>query len=520
MRTKTFVVFPILLISLLLACNNNSDANNLEGDDGETPSNLITLNIDRDETFQTIDNFGASDAWSTQFVGNWPQSKKEKIADLLFSREKDEQGNPLGIGLSLWRFNIGAGSAEQGENSGIGDEWRRVEGFLNDNGSYDWEKQSGQVWFAHAAKARGVENLLLFSNSPPVEMTRTGKAYAENENTNIAPENYSKFAGFLSNVIKGLQEKGLDPNYISPINEPQWDWSDGGQEGTPFRNNEIHGLVNELNKKLEEENLDVKIDIPETAQLNYLYEKDNKPQRGEQIKSFFDKSSENYVGDFSKISNTISGHSYFTTYPYSEVKEIRNKVKNEIDNYDNLKFWMSEYCILENNEIMEGNGRDLGIDPALYVAGIIHADLSIANATAWHWWLAVSPYNYKDGLVYIDHQKHDGNFYESKILWGLGNYSHFIKPGFQRVQITAPNNTKADTFLYSAYKNPNNDEVVIVLVNKNNEEINLNLKAGDESLQNIKAFITSSEKNLEVKTIDSEVNIPPKSIVTITTNLN
>jgi len=518
MRTISFSSIIFLTTFFLMGCNNNLKEKNQESDNDKTPSNSLTLNIDRNKTFQTIDNFGASDAWSTQFVGNWPQNKKEKIADLLFSREKDEHGNPKGIGLSLWRFNIGAGSAEQEENSGIGDEWRRAEGFLNDDGSYNWEKQSGQVWFAQAAKERGVENLLLFSNSPPVQMTRTGKAYAENENTNLAPENYSKFAGFLSDVIKGLQEKGLDPDYISPINEPQWDWSDGGQEGTPFRNNEIYGLVSELNKKLEEENLDIKIDIPETAQLNYLYEKANKPQRGEQIKSFFDESSENYVGDFSKISNTISGHSYFTTYPYSEAKEVRKKVENEINNYDNLKFWMSEYCILANNEIIEGNGRDLGIDPALYVAGIIHADLAIANASAWQWWLAVSPYDYKDGLVYIDHQKNDGNFYESKILWALGNYSHFIKPGFQRVQITASDNINDDTFLYSAYKNPNNDETVIVLINKNNEEVSVNLQQDDESLVNLKAFITSSEKDLEVKTVDSELSIPPKAIVTITTN--
>lgn len=518
MKIKTFAVSAIFISSFLFACNNSSEENNQENDNDEIPPNSLTLNIERNVTYQTIDNFGASDAWSTQFVGNWPQNKKEKIADLLFSKEKDEQGNPKGIGLSLWRFNIGAGSAEQGENSGIGDEWRRAEGFLNDDGSYDWDKQSGQIWFAQTAKAKGVENLLLFSNSPPVQMTRTGKAYAENENTNLAPENYSAFAGFLSNVIKGLQGKGLDPDYISPINEPQWDWSDGGQEGTPFRNNEIHGLVRELNKKLEEENLDVKIDIPETAQLNYLYEKDNKPQRGEQIKSFFDESSENYVGDFSKISNSISAHSYFTTYPYSEVKEIRNKVKKEIDNHDNLKFWMSEYCILENNEIIQGNGRDLGIEPALYVAGIIHADLAIANATAWHWWLAVSPYDYKDGLVYIDHQKNDGNFYESKILWALGNYSHFIKPGFQRVQITSPDAATDGNVLYSAYKNPNNNEIVVVLINKNNEEVNVNLREGNETSENLKAFITSSDRNLEVKTVDAKVSIPPKAIVTLIKN--
>ena len=53
--------------------------------------------------YQTIDGFGASDAWRAQFVGkNWPLEKRNQIADLLFSQELDEAGNPLGIGLSIW----------------------------------------------------------------------------------------------------------------------------------------------------------------------------------------------------------------------------------------------------------------------------------------------------------------------------------------------------------------------------------------------------------------------------------
>ena len=45
--------------------------------------------------YQTIDGFGASDAWRAQFVGkNWPAAKRNKIADLLFSQEDDEEGNP------------------------------------------------------------------------------------------------------------------------------------------------------------------------------------------------------------------------------------------------------------------------------------------------------------------------------------------------------------------------------------------------------------------------------------------
>ncbi len=30
----------------------------------------VTLSIDASEKYQTIDNFGASDAWACQFVGN------------------------------------------------------------------------------------------------------------------------------------------------------------------------------------------------------------------------------------------------------------------------------------------------------------------------------------------------------------------------------------------------------------------------------------------------------------------
>ena len=82
----------------------------------------VALAVDFSKTYQTIENFGASDAWSGQFVGNWPEVKKNEIADLLFSNGVKKDGSPKGIGLTLWRFNIGAGSTEQGKASGIKDE--------------------------------------------------------------------------------------------------------------------------------------------------------------------------------------------------------------------------------------------------------------------------------------------------------------------------------------------------------------------------------------------------------------
>lgn len=84
---------------------------------------------------QTIHSFGASDCWRTQYIGcDWPLEKREQIADLLFCSDFDEWGNPKGIGLSLWRFNIGSGSHEAGDSSGISSDWRRTECFLDKEG--------------------------------------------------------------------------------------------------------------------------------------------------------------------------------------------------------------------------------------------------------------------------------------------------------------------------------------------------------------------------------------------------
>ena len=160
-------LFKTITFSFLLASFSSCKANETPAKQTEAEKPL-TLTINPGKTFQSIDHFGASDAWACQFVGNWPDAKKNAIADLLFSQDLLANGQPKGIGLSLWRFNIGAGTAEQGSGSGIGDEWRRAESFLNENGTYNWNKQAGQVWFLNAAKARGVNEFLAFPNSPPV----------------------------------------------------------------------------------------------------------------------------------------------------------------------------------------------------------------------------------------------------------------------------------------------------------------------------------------------------------------
>lgn len=511
-----------LLILLSQSCSDSSDAQ-----EPEPPlKDHLEVVLHSSSVQQTIRHFGASDAWSCQFVGaGWPEEKKEQIADWLFSAEFDTQGNPKGIGLNSWRFNLGAGSASQNGSSGIDDEWRRAESFINVNG-YDWEAHKGQRWFLQAAKARGVVHFTAFSNSPPVTMTKNGKAFSSGgESANLSKEKYTAYADFLVEVLDQSQQRfGISFSELSPFNEPQWDWK-GGQEGSPWLNEEIAEVTRMIDAKIQEKSLQTKIDLVDAGKLNYLYENADKPGRADQINAFFEEGSSDYVGNLPSVRHGISGHSYYTTFGTSALIDVRKKLDERIRRMSpDFEFAMSEYCLLENNEEVVGNGRDLGIDPALYLARVIYADLVVANASAWQWWLAVSPYDYKDGLIYIDDKKDNGNIYESKLLWALGNYSFFIKEGFQRIDISRSDRLTIEQsingLLVSAYRSGNGSRLVAVIVNQRDLTIPLKFKIDGKTTFKGKKYITSGQRedNLAFRgEVQQEeiFDVPARSIITV-----
>jgi hypothetical protein len=484
-------------------------------------SHSQTLQFNKDKTYQTIHSFGASDCWSQAFVGKYyPESKKKQIADWLFSRETDQQGNPKGIGLSLWRFNIGAGSSEQGEASKISSEWRRAESFLSAD-TYDWEKQKGQQWFLEAAKKHGVPYTLGFMNAAPVQMSRNGLAIGSGKlgEWNFNKSKIDAWASFLATVSAHFQF-----DYISPFNEPQWDWGPGksgnaSQEGTPITNADIAWATRKLNDRFQSEKITTRIVIPEAGQLNYLVdEKSNRPNQDNQIDQFFSQASPNFLGNLASVDPIISGHSYFTTSPENRLIETRQSLHEKLV-ANNVQFWQSEFCILGDNAgEISGNGVDLGMKTALYVAKVIHADLTVANATSWSWWLAVSANDYKDGLIYTfngtnkgenEGNKYNADLHDSKTMWALGNYARFIRPGMQRIDaaINQPN------CLISGFKDK--QSVVFVIVNAG-EAFSLDLPKS-----NIKTYTTTEDKNLAYQVAPKGVfAVPAASIITLVMDSN
>jgi O-glycosyl hydrolase len=487
--------------------------------------------------YQTIDNFSASDGWSMQFIGLWPKEKQEKMADWLFSTENDKQGNPKGIGLSLWRFNIGAGSTEQGDSSKIDNVWTRSECFLTPDGSYDWNKQKGQRNFMQLAKQRGVDQFLGFILSAPVYWTQNGLATNTGRGAtfNIKNDKYDDFAGFSADVIQGLEKhEGIKLNYICPFNEPDghWNWVGPKQEGTAATNREIAKTVRLMGNEFAKRKIDTKILVSESFDYNCMYRTHpyTKPDRGYQIQSFFTPDSMNtYIGNVPNVPRLMAAHSYWTNTPLNDLRKIRMEM-GDVLKKNKVKFWQTELCIMGNDEeIGGGGGLDLTMKTALYVARVIHHDLVYANASAWQWWRSVATGDYKDGLIYTTPDKSllDGTYTDSKLMWALGNYSRFIRPGAVRLGVSAFNKkgeivregeTDPYALMVSSYKNRDGTPVIVVINYKKTEkEFEIEWKAG--KIMKWKAYLTSDTPNSNL-TLQQALNygkrmiIPARSIIT------
>ena len=485
--------------------------------------------VDKNITYQEIDNFSASDAWRCHFVGKyWPQEKKEEIADLLFKREFDEKGNPKGMALTNWRVNVGAGSYENREAKEVNNSWNRTECFLLPDGTYDFSKQAGQQWFMKAAKERGVNNFLFFTNSAPYFMTRSGATVSTDRNyINLQEDKFDDFARFLVNCTKHFRGLGYDVNYISPINEPNVEWhTNAFQEGSFATKSDIYRLVAELDKVIEEEQVETKILIPELGELKYLFEVDSAANMPDDIiHSMFYKNGEYSVLGFKNLFNCVAAHDYWTAYPPKLLVDIRTDLRKALEqNGHQTKFWASEYCILEKNkEITMEPSPIKSINLGLYVARIIHSDLALANASAWQWWTALSmgedvPIQLlpmKDSST--ESIKYDGVISPTKMFWTTANYSFFIRPGMKRIDVK-PTHIVSDleaatSLMVSSYTD--NKEIITVIINYTDKEEQLDLKC--EKAKTGKLYVTSIDKNLEYvgEHALKKLSIPARSVVTV-----
>ena len=531
-----------LLLPLLMLCPCAAAS----AQSADAAAHIVTLKVNPSETYQTIDNFTASDAWSGEFVGRcWSGEVKSQIARWLFSRETDDAGNPCGIGLSMWRVNLGGGTLEQ-ENPDIMPFQRRAESYLTVSGDgYDWDKCPGQRWFVSKAAELGCNNFLLFSNTPPVQFTLNGRGWAPStDRANLREDRYGDFAAYLADVAAHFTENGWKVSYISPINEPNVRWNSPRQEGSSWRIDEMYRLFSELDSALSSrQGLDsVKIAVGESGDLKFLYSTSDYLRQGFGgcpelapaflVKHFWEPESPYCLAGLKHVPRLVVGHDYWSEITNRMMVETRRKVR-EVCGVYGVRFQQSEWCLLPPSllRVKDGmtpdwDGTD-DIQVALVMGRLIHSDMTVADAEAWGYWKAME-LNGDHALIALRAEDGDilkgGTASANKILWALGNYSFFIRPGFVRIGCDGADDL--DGLAVSAYMSPERDRIVLVGVNSgfSAENISLSLPSGvRRRVSSVNVYRTDAVTDLTLvssfQDVPGQIEAAQRSLTTIVLDL-
>ncbi len=464
-----------------LTDDQNATAGSKDGqktqESGKTDTLDTTMQINEQTTYQTFEGFGASSCWWSQYVGGWDNvpegdtlSVREQIAKLLYSKEE-------GIGLSIYRYNVGAGSADTGTGD-ISDPHRRAESFLTAEGTLDFTKDENARWFLAKSLEEGAEQVILFCNSPQVSMTRNGFAHMdEGSSDNLDPEKYDDFADYVFDVAEHFLAEGVPVTSISPINEPQWEWV-SGQEGCHYTPEALRDLLKVFVEKVQERGLSEKLTI-------------TSPEGGE-----WKSSTENYIDamlsdpELAEYFTVIDGHSYWSD---KATKMLFMQWMEK--HYPGVQIAMSEWCEMVN-------GRDYTMDSAYNLADQIWEDLTVLNAVSWQYWVAVADGDYRDGLIYVNVS--DQSFEPNRRLYAMGNYSRFIRPGFVRCEITdeALGQNELKPVCFTGTSPEGKKQTVCVFINRGDRR-HIGI-SGDKTYSSFEIYTTTQEDDL-IKTGEGNV---------------
>ena len=370
----------------------------------------------------SFDGWGVSLCWWANVCGGY--GNRETYASLAFTT----------LGLNIARYNIGGG-----ENPGISNTMQyraQMPGFEPTNGVWNWNADQNQRWMLKRAIALGVNHVYAFANSPPWWMTVsgsvTGSADGTSDNLQTGYEN--TFAQYLSMVVSNLTVvDGVKFDAVTPMNEPTGSWWKLGnwQEGCHMEASQQNRVVNDLRNNLTSCGLVTGIGASEDTD---------------------EQDTINSVGAYDAAGQAnvtlIASHTYGANNP-SGLQNFAASLRKPL--------WISEY----------GDGDGSGMT----MAQRIHDDITQTGTRAWTYWQLVDGvsgwalvYNPEDGSG-------NTNYWFNEKFYVLWQFSHFIRPGFQILNVSDAGQSLA------AY-DPANHNLIVVAINVSTNALNTTYNLG------------------------------------------
>jgi O-glycosyl hydrolase len=438
----------------------------------------VELEVDPARSGQTIRGFGASGCWWAQAAGAWEEPARQGLLRLLFDPE-------AGIGLDIYRHNLGAGSfADETMPLPL----RRTEAMWDAEGRIDPARDVHARRMLREAVAAGAGEVVLFAVSPPLALTRNGRGYGNrNEGgpvSNLAPERVVDFARYLGEAVEFfLHEENLPVKVLSPLNEPEWDWSKPSQEGSFYTPDEAAAVLKACLGELARRGLPVRVEGPEGG------------------------SWETAIPYFEAIHRDPDLHARlddFAVHSYYSNPDQKRKLRAWLDQFrPDARLHMTEWCELRH-------GLDPGMDSALTLARTVITDFMIGRVSSWQFWLAASPHDYRDALVHLDLEKQ--TFVPTKRLWALGQFSRHLPPG----SVVLPVRSSDRRTPALAARRPDGS-VAVVCINPSDGDKTLVCRlAGDRTWQ-LRQFVVTDERRdlVSLPAKATRVVLPARSVATL-----
>jgi O-glycosyl hydrolase len=392
--------------------------------------------------FQTITGFGAGVYHGTSSdIGSLSPAQLERMYSLLYGE--------AGPRLNIVRLNISwtAKPVTQSTSSDL---------------HYDWghDPLTQVIWDAVAPALQHIAHPIVYAVpfTPPVQWKTVDRP---NWGGRLQPEHYTDFAGYLVDFVRYYKLKhGVTIDVISLQNEPDiaapWEscrWTDA----------ELHKFALVAGAVFRRQGLRTTIMAPEGSTWDQSWIHAAPILRDPRSRAFI---------------GILASHSYGGN---DLVDTGRALMRGESERY-HIPLWTSEMSLI-------GTPDDASIQTGLKVAHVMYQDLVKANVSAWIYCFAIFNAQFPGSMGVLSPVK-NGQVVIPKRYWTFSNFSHFVRPGWRRIDI------QGLAFANAAFVNPDGTEFAIVALNANEDWRPATYDFGEFEVQDLSAYRTSADSDL------------------------
>lgn len=446
----------VVTVCLALAYCGGGGSGGSGGGNPPPPSSGVTVNWNSPE--QTIDGFGGA-------AVDFTSALSSNLADFFFTTSS-------GIGLSILRTQImpDLASCQAWATSLGGNPSTSCVGVASGATSL-----SGEPLVAQEASTRGVTVFIASCWSPPASMKSNGVFY-QGGNFVGSSTNYANYAAALASYPTFMAGYGITIYAISPQNEPDISQT---YPSALWTAQEFHDFIPYFHSAIESSGHSPLIMFPENSAWSSTY-------NGFTATTMTDGSvapdvgllaQHGYAGD----TNIVAPTNYGT------------------------HLWMTE-------DSSQSATYDGSMTDALSWAQKIHNYLTVANVNAFIWWFLSDMPGNGDGTDNAALTDIQGNIPLRAYI--TGNWSKFVRPGWNRVGVT-----NSGSLLVSAFQGPTGGAAVVV-VNDGAAVNDQVFDVGTSMGTSVVPWVTSSTQDLQsqasvgVSSGSFTYTIPADSVVT------